>query len=299
MRETSVTTDDGRVLKVLEAGDQDGFPVFVHHGTPSSRLLYGEHVEDATRRGIRLISHDRPGYGGSSRRRGRSVADVAEDVATIAAAFGIDRFASWGISGGGPHVLACAALLKGRCVAAASLASIAPYDYDDDGNNNMDGFDYFDGMGKDNVVEFKLALAGEEGLRPRHEADRRELVSAGREALVASMRTLLSPVDEAAMTGEAADYIVSWMNEGLAPGVDGWLDDDLAFVRPWGFDLSSIEVPVLLWQGRQDHFVPYGHGRWLAERIPGVDARLRDEEGHLTLLLTKIGETHEWLLAHA
>jgi pimeloyl-ACP methyl ester carboxylesterase len=287
MGEATVPAKGGRDLRVVEAGVADGFPVLIHNGTPMSRLLFQPCVEDAEQRGIRLISYDRPGYGDSTPHPGRSVADAAHDVAAIADALGIDRLATWGISGGGPHALACAALLPERVSAVASLASVAPYP--------ADGLDWFAGMGDANVAEFGLTLEGREALEPflRHERD--EMLAAGPAGLAEAMRTLLSPTDRAVFTGEAAAYIFEAFRAGSEERLDGWIDDDLAFAKPWGFDLEQIEVPVLLWQGAEDRFVPFAHGEWLAARIPGVDARLSETDGHLTLLVQRLGEVHAWL----
>jgi pimeloyl-ACP methyl ester carboxylesterase len=262
--------------------------VIVHHGTPLSGLSYAPHVALAAEQGIRLIGYDRPGYGGSSRRPGRVVADCAADVHTIANALELDRFASWGISGGGPHVLACAALCDERLRAVASLAAVAPY--------GADGLDWLRGMGEDNHIEFGKALEGEQALRPMLEEVRDAKLDA--EGLVALLRTLLGPEDLAVLTGEFAEYMLEWQKAGLEPGVDGWLDDDLAFTRPWGFDPGSVNRPVLLLHGADDRFVPVSHGRWLAARIPGVEARITETDGHLTLLTRRMREVNEWLLSH-
>src|SRR5581483_3132479 len=135
----SVRTSDGRTLTVREAGDPAGVPVLLHNGTPGSGLLYEPHVRDAEEKGIRLFSYDRPGYGASSRKRGRSVADCAPDVEAVCDSLGVGRFCVCGISGGGPHALATAALLPDRVAAAASLASVAPFD--------AEGLDFLAGMG--------------------------------------------------------------------------------------------------------------------------------------------------------
>jgi pimeloyl-ACP methyl ester carboxylesterase len=289
MGEATVRAEDGRELRVVEAGAADGLAVLVHNGTPMSRLLFRPCVEDAEQRGIRLIGYDRPGYGGSTPHPGRNVADASRDVAAIADALDIDRLATWGISGGGPHALACAALLPERVVAAASLASVAPYP--------AEGLDWFAGMGEANVAEFGLTLEGREALEPflRHERD--AMLAAGPAGLAGAMRTLLSPTDHAVFTGETADYMFEAFRAGNEERLDGWLDDDLAFAKPWGFELEQIDVPVLLWQGAEDRFVPFAHGEWLARRIPTVDARLSRDDGHLTLLVRRLGEVHGWLVA--
>jgi pimeloyl-ACP methyl ester carboxylesterase len=284
----SVAASDGRILHAIEAGDPDGFPVVIHHGTPGCAIFDERHVDDAIARGIRLVAYDRPGYAGSSRDAGRSIGDAAADVAAIGDALGFDRFATWGVSGGGPHALATAALLPDRVVAAASLAAVAPYD--------ADGLDYLDGMGEMNIEEFGAALAGEAALRPNHERDAVEFVAAGPAGLKEGLATLLSPVDAAALDDALAAHMFESFETGLANGVDGWLDDDLAFIAPWGFDVADISVPVLLWQGLEDRFVPPGHGRWLAGRIPGVETRITPDDGHLTLYTRRVPEVHSWLL---
>ena len=287
--ERTVRTPDGRTLAVEESGDPGGRPILVHMGTPNSRLLYGPIMADAAARGLRLISYDRPGYGGSSAQPGRTVADCAADVRTICAELGIGRLATWGISGGGPHVLACAALLPDLVTAAASLASPAPY--------GAEGLDYFAGMGQENVDDFSLFLADEDAARAKAERDREELLATSPEDAAKAIESLLTPTDAAALRGELAEYLTASQQAGLAPGIEGWFDDNCT-VRPWGFDLADITVPVLLLHGRQDMFVPFGHGEWLAAHIPGVEARLLDHEGHLTLMNNRVPEVHAWLSEH-
>ena len=259
----------------------------MHHGTPACGLPSGWMADDAARRGARLVGYDRPGYGGSSRRPGRTVADAAADTAAIADAFGADRFRTWGISGGGPHSLACAALLPDRVIAAAALASVAPYD--------AEGLDFLAGMGEDNVVEFEAAAAGREQVLPLIETMREGLLSTTPESVAESMRSLLPPADAAVITGDFAVYLHESMTTGQQPGVEGWLDDDLAFVSDWGFRVEDISVPTLLLQGRQDLMVPFAHGEWLAARVPKADVRLTDDDGHLTLI-ADLGPVHDWLL---
>jgi pimeloyl-ACP methyl ester carboxylesterase len=286
----TVEAGDGRTLAVEDAGDPAGQPVLVHMGTPNTRHLYPPIVADATRRGLRLICYDRPGYGGSTPHPGRTVADCAADVRAICGSLGISRLAMWGISGGGPHLLACAALLPGLVSAAASLASQAPY--------GAAGLDWFDGMGQANVDDFQLQQTDPVASRAKLEQDRAEFLAATPQDLLGSWQTLLSPVDSAVLTGGLAEYLTRSSQDGLAPGGEGWWDDGVALSGAWGFELSQISVPVLLVHGRQDRFVPFGHGEWLARHIPGVEARLLDNDGHLTLLQRRIPEVHAWLAGH-
>ncbi len=285
----TVHTPDGRTLAVEDYGDPAGRPVLVHHGTPSSRHLYGPHVRDAAGRGLRLIGYDRPGYGDSSPQPGRTVADCAGDVRAICAELGIDRLATWGISGGGPHVLACAALLPDLVTAAASLASLAPFHAED--------LDYFAGMGQGNVDDTRLFFTDEPAARRKMDEDREDLLAASPEDAARGLASMVSPPDAAVMGGELDAFMLSCVKDGLAPGNEGWWDDN-CLLRPWGFDLADIAVPVLLLHGRQDMFSPFGHGEWLAGHIPGVEARLLDHDGHMTLLHNRVPEVHAWLSAH-
>ena len=273
---------------MLEAGAPEGRPVLVHNGTPNSRLLYEPTVRLAENQGIRIIGYDRPGYGGSERDPGRTVAGCAADVRAIATALGIERLAVWGISGGGPHAIACAALLPDLVPAVAVLASIAPW--------GAQGLDYFEGMGSENVEDFELTLRDRAAGRAKHEQDRLESLAATPETIYTTIETLLSPMDREALTVTLTRYLYESMQLGLAPGADGWWDDDVAFAEPWGFELEHIRTPVLLLHGRQDRFVPFSHGEWLARHIPGVEARLSDNDGHLTLIENHLEGVHEWLL---
>jgi len=286
-REHDVPAPGGRTLRVLEAGDLEGAVVVVHHGTPGGRLLHRPWVQDAASKGLRLVAFDRPGYGGSSPRPGRTVADVAQDVAAILDALGAERFATWGASGGGPHALACGALLPERCAAVATLAGVAPYD--------AEGLDWVAGQGEANLEEWDAVRAGREAIEAFCAAEADEMVAATPEQLVAALRTLLSPPDVAVVDGELGDHLVASMRDALGGGVEGWVDDDLAILAPWGFDPADVAVPVLLWQGEQDLMVPSAHGRWLAGRIPGVEAHLSSQDGHLTLGTTRLPGIHAWL----
>ena len=259
-------------------------------GTPNSRLLYDGHLRLAAKQGVRLIAYDRPGYGGSTAQPRRTIADVATDVCAVADALQVDRFGVWGISGGGPHALACAALLEGRVVAVASLASPAPF--------NAAGLDYFAGMGDMNVEDTKLMLDDADAARAKNDADRVTLLAATPDGIREFMQTLLSPVDAAVLTGAYAEFMARRIQDGLAPGAEGAWDDSWAMLQPWGFELDAIRVPLQLWHGRHDRFVPYAHGEWLATAIPGVDAHLSEDDGHLTLTERRLPAIHSWLLEH-
>jgi pimeloyl-ACP methyl ester carboxylesterase len=287
--ERTVRTPDGRTLAVEIGGDPAGKPVLVHMGTPNSRRLYGPNVADARERGLRLIGYDRPGYGASSPHPGRTVADCAADVRAICATLHIDRLAMWGISGGGPHVLACAALLPGLVAAAASLASLAPYD--------AEGLDYFAGMGEDNVEDMQLYLKDQDAARAKTESDREKMLSATATDVADSLQSLLTPTDAAVLTGEMAEFLVSSSREGLELSSEGWWEDS-CMLQPWGFSLADISIPVMIMHGRQDRFVPFTHGEWLAKHVPAAEVRLLDDDGHLTLFERRIPEVHAWLAGY-
>jgi len=270
MTETTetITTVDERRLAFCQWGDLAGKPVFSLHGTPGSRLVR-HHDEDVYRRAnVRAITYDRPGYGRSTRHPGRRVADAAGDVAAIADALGLARFAVTGGSGGGPHSLACAALLPDRVTRAASVVGITPF-----GPGGLAREEFLDGMVEGNVREFSWALEGEETLRPQLERLTQELL----ESLESDSDTPLgedyevSPEDLAVMKrGGFRAMMAEATREGIGRSSDGIVDDDLAFTRPWGFDVTNITIPVTVAYGPHDTLVPPAHGRWLAHTIPGA-----------------------------
>ena len=281
----NVTTPDGRTLRVFLGGDESGVPVVGHHGTPGARVLWDGWSEEAAARGVCLVGYDRPGYGGSTRHAGRSVADAVADVRAIAGALGVDRLGTWGVSGGGPHVLACAALAPDLVAAAACLAGPMPYE----------GDDYWIGMSEENVLEFGAALEGEKQVR----AFVTELgagIQGGTEELKEGLGSLLSPVDAAVLDRPFGTFLVEKMKLAVREGIDGWVDDDLAFVGDWGFDPGRSGAPVLLVQGEHDGMVPRGHFDWLAAHVAGAEQRFEPAHGHLSLSESGIPEVLDWLL---
>jgi pimeloyl-ACP methyl ester carboxylesterase len=256
------------------------------HGTPGGRISYWEDPSIYARHGLRRLTYDRPGYGDSTRQPGRIVADVIPDVLTIADQLGIDRFAVTGGSGGGPHALATAALLPDRVVRCLAVVSVAPYD--------AEGLDWLAGQTAGNVEEFEAAAKGEEFYRPIVERERKttlERLAEGRADFLGDNYEM-SESDKKQMERHlaiAADHMISC----LANGGDGWVDDGIAFTRPWGFDVRDIRVPVMLSYGRSDTLVPAAHGDWLAARIPGVQVEVTDA-GHLGDD-SQVEKHHAWL----
>ena len=225
-------------------------------------------------RGLRLVTTSRPGYGDSSRQAGRSVVDVVADTKAVLAAIGAERCVVGGWSGGGPHALACAARLD-EALAVLLIASVAPYE--------ADGLDWIAGMGEDNVTEFEAAVQGEGRLRPYLEQAREQLRDVAAAGIVASLGSVLPEVDRAVLTDEFGEDMASSFHEALRIGVDGWLDDDLGFVKPWGFDLSEVSIPTMIWQGSADLMVPFAHGQWLFSQLPHAVVHLEPGEGHLSI----------------
>ena len=262
--ESEHTLPDGRTLQLYDTGATSGtLTVFWHHGTPNIGPPPEPLFATSERLGLRWIGFDRPGYGGSSPLPGRDVVSAASCVASIADALGLERFAVMGHSGGGPHALACAALLPGRVLAAVSMAGLAPY--------GAEGLDWFGGMNLSGVASLRAALAGREA----------------KEAYEASG----PPFDPSMFT--AADYAAlegtwAWLNSVVGPaqaaGPGGLIADDLAYVSPWGFSPSQITCPLLLLHGTADRVVPTSHSQWLARQISSAELWLRPDDGHLSVL---------------
>jgi pimeloyl-ACP methyl ester carboxylesterase len=284
----SLQLPDGRALDVSVSGG-GGTPLLVHHGTPGDRTPYPPFAGAAAARGLRYVSYSRPGYGGSSRQPGRAVADCAADAAAVLDRLGAQRCYTLGASGGGPHALACAALLPDRVLACATVAGVAPFD--------AAGLEFLAGMGQENQQEFGAALAGPAQLQAYLEREAPALAGVTGAQVAAALGDLVSPVDVAALRGDFADYVAESFRGALSSGIWGWFDDDLAFTRPWEFQLGGIAVPVLVWQGAQDRMVPFAHGRWLAAHLTRVTANLLPGEGHLSIAVDKFGEVVDQLLA--
>jgi pimeloyl-ACP methyl ester carboxylesterase len=263
-------------LEVVRHGPSDGRVLVFHVGTPNAPEAFPLLTDALDERGWQLVAYARPGYAGSARREGRRVADAAADTAAILDALGLDRFVTIGWSGGGPHALACAALLPDRCDAAASLAGVAPFD--------ADGLDFLAGMAPENVEEFGAAARSRDDLEVFLTREAAALAHITGEDVAEGLGGLVDDVDRRALTGAFAETMASMLRRALSTGIDGWLDDDLAFVKPWGFDLDAIRVPVSIWQGAHDRMVPFSHGEWLAANVPGARAHLYDDEGHISLV---------------
>lgn len=276
--ETDLALSGGRTLRVYDtgAGDAAGFAVFWHHGTPNTGAPPEPLFAVAAERGIRWVSHDRPGYGGSTPQPGRDVASAAADVASIADALGIDRFAVMGHSGGGPHAVACAAVLSGRVLAAVCVSGLAPF--------AAEGLDWFAGMIPSGAAELRAAAAGRAAL----------------EAHFASAEfdpEMFTPADHGALSGPWS-WIGTVVDQALASDQGGMADDDLAYVTPWGCDPGQVSAPILFVHGTQDRIVPHSHAEWLAQRCPSAELWLRPDDGHVSVLSSSILAL-DWLREHA
>jgi pimeloyl-ACP methyl ester carboxylesterase len=275
---TTVTERDlhlggGRVLHTYDTGTGDR-AVFWHHGTPNVGAPPAPLFELADRLDIRWVAHDRPGYGGSTPVPDRDVASAADDVAAIADALGIGRFGVMGHSGGGPHALACATRMPDRVLAAVSVSGMAPFD--------APGLDWFAGMAPAGVASLQAARAGR-AAKERHEAT------------AADRDPGFTTADAAALAGDWA-WVLDVVRPALAAGPAALIDDDLAYVRPWGADPTTIVVPVLLVHGAHDAVVPSSHGEWLAAHVDGAEWRLDPADGHVSVL-RHAPAALEWLAA--
>lgn len=261
LTETDLTLADGRTLHVYDTGGGPHAVVW-HHGTPNTGLPPEPLFAASDRLGIRWVSYDRPGYGGSTPAPGRDVASAATDTAAVADALGLDRFAVMGHSGGGSHALACGALLPDRVTRVLDVSGLAPH--------GPDGLDWFAGMSDVGRASLGAAAAG----RAAKEAY---------EAAAGEADPGFIPADHAALAGPWA-WFMTVVNPGMANGAGPLIDDDLAHVNPWGFDPADITVPVLLLHGTGDRMVPSTHAEWLAARLPAAELRLVPGAGHISVL---------------
>jgi pimeloyl-ACP methyl ester carboxylesterase len=287
VREGTLTAADGRTLAYVERGPADGLPVILSHGTPGSRLTRHPDPEIYERHCVRVVAYDRPGYGRSDPQRGRSVADAPADIAAIGDELGFERFAVVGGSGGAPHALACGALLADRVTRVGALVTPAPSD--------DAGFDFFEGLAELNVKEFSAALEGEEAieafLQPYVDTIRTDV-----DSVIEEMLTELPEIDRERAARPATRAIMkeSWV-EAVRQGSRGWADDDLAFAKPWGFELEDVRAETRVWQGELDVLTPRPHGEYVASRLPNARFELLEGGGHF--LEEEWGVVFDWLAA--
>jgi pimeloyl-ACP methyl ester carboxylesterase len=287
LEEFSFRAPDGREIRVRSAPESAGYPVLVHHGTPGSRHLFPPNVEDAARRGLRLIAWDRPGYAGTPGLPGRTIADGAAEADALATALGVSRFATWGFSGGGGYALACAARLPNAVTATVVIASLAPYD--------DEIADWARGWATE--AEVHRYFADPVAARQQFRADAAWYRESG-----STPEGWFARWGEAAGADEAhsrpvAEHLALIFRESMRNGDEGWWEDWVAYLSPWGFDVGDIRVPVQLWHGGGDAAAAVGHGRWLAEHIPGVDAHFIEDEDHTNIEALHQVEAWEWMLA--
>ena len=287
MREFDVTIAGGGVLHAYDAGTggAHALPVVWHHGTPNIGTPPTPLLDHADRLGLRLVGYDRPGYGGSTARPDRTVASAASDTATVVDALDaphtVDasqpgrRFAVLGHSGGGPHALACAALLPDRVVAAVSISGLAPYDPARDA-------EWFAGFSDLGAASLRAAVAG----RAAKEAY---------ESVEHDGDFGFIDADAAAFDREWG-WIMEVVRPALAAGPAPLIDDDLAYVRAWGFDPSGIRTPVRLVHGGLDRVVPAAHSEQLAQGIPHAVMDRAHDDGHISIL-RRAADALEWVAA--
>lgn len=288
MSVTEFTTSDGRRLDLYVEGPDDAVPLVFHCGTPGSGIPHPGLVRSLAERGLRYVSWSRPGYGNSTRQPDRSVASVVADATEVLDSLGAEEAWMLGWSGGGPHALACASLMPGRVLGTATIGCVAPFD--------AAGLDFLAGMGEENIEEFGAAVDGPETLGGFMEQAWPEFRDVTAAEIATSLGDLVDDVDRSSITGELADWYATIIQDGLRESYWGWFDDDVVFVRDWGFDLATIAGPVHIWQGAHDRMVPYAHGEWLAAHVGGACAHLSDEHGHLTLIVDSLPQILDELI---
>lgn len=266
----------GRQLEALVSGPPGGLTIVLHNGTPAGLMAAPPIAATVAERGMRLVLYARPGYEASTPDPGRRVRDAAADLAAVLDALGAGEFVTVGWSGGGPHALACAAVLRGRVLATVCMSGPAPFD--------AEGLDWFAGMAPAGAAEYRAAATGRAAL----------------EAYLASAQfdpQVFTPADHAAAFG-AWSWMGTVAGQALATDHGGMVDDDLAYVTPWGCDPKEITTPILLVHGAQDRLVPSSHATWLAQRCRTAELWLRPDDGHVSILNSSVMAL-DWLREHA
>ncbi|MFM2237805.1 MAG: hypothetical protein RL389_152 [Actinomycetota bacterium] len=273
MEKTSITLSDGRHLELLVAGMPQSNAVIFHHGTPGATSTWEAWLSEVESRGGFAISYSRPGYGRSDRHEGRTIIDNASDIEEVLKHYGISKIVSIGWSGGGPHCLADTTLFQS--VAAISIAGVGPFGASD--------LDFLEGMGEENHDEFGEAVKGPAAIEDWMKRNAAGLAQVTSDEIIDAFGGLIGDADKKALNEGAAEGVAKSYRQSIEKGYYGWMDDDLAFVVPWGFDIASISKPVELWQGNDDFMVPHAHGYWLEKNIPTAKLNFVPGEGHISL----------------
>jgi pimeloyl-ACP methyl ester carboxylesterase len=265
---------DGRFLEYFDNGISSTSAIVFHHGTPAHASLWSAWLDLAASKGIRALSYSRAGYGISDRNEGRTVFSNNGDIRELLDSFGIRDFISIGWSGGGPHALATTMMSGSK--GAITLAGVGEYGAAD--------LDFLAGMGPENEEEFGEALKGESEISAWMDKNALAFKDVTDVEIREALGGLIGDADKKALDGVVADEYATATRKGLAVSFDGWIDDDIAFVQPWGFTLSDISVPVLIWQGDQDLMVPHAHSYWLEKHIPTGKLHFVPGHGHISLI---------------
>jgi pimeloyl-ACP methyl ester carboxylesterase len=287
--EFEVQVPDGRRLIAEVAGPDEGELVVSHTGTPGSRHTYEQHLCEGADRGLRHVTYSRPGYEGSDRLPGRAFADCVADTVAVVDALGVDSFHVVGNSGGAPHALACAALLPTRVRSVATISGFAPRD--------AEGLDWLAGMGAPNVAEFTAVAAGDSELQRSIEGLAASMLGDdGGGEIGAALEDCLCPADLECLVEPFLGFNLEGFKRSIGQGIWGWFDDDKAAYGDWGFDPARIEVPLTLWHGADDRFVPAAHTEWLAARLPAASCHLLAGEGHVSMYVRNYGAVLDELI---
>jgi pimeloyl-ACP methyl ester carboxylesterase len=273
MEQTFFTLTDGRKVELLIAGKSSDKAIVFHHGTPGATSTWESWLAEVENQGGFAFAYSRPGYGSSDRHEGRTVVDNSSDIEEILKHLGISKIVSIGWSGGGPHCLADTTLFQS--VAAISIAGVGPFGASD--------LDFLEGMGEENHDEFGEAVRGPAAIEDWMKRNASGLAQVTADEIIDAFGGLIGEADKKALNDGAAEGVAKSYRQSIEHGYYGWMDDDLAFVEPWGFDLPSINKPVELWQGNDDFMVPHAHGYWLEKHIPTAKLNFVAGEGHISL----------------
>jgi len=278
----SIRLRDERMLAYVTVGESSGVPILAVHGTPGCRDP-ATWADAASATGARVISPDRPGYGLSDFHPGQTLLDWPSDVRELADALALDHFAVVGVSGGGPYAAACGYALPDRVAAVGLVCAVGPFwdvpEVDATATDEAGGWIR-------ELIDLARVDPGSAEAHAREECGRdAEMCGRDPEEFVAFWfdgEGAPSPDSAVLQTPERREHAKDQVREALRAGVDGYTQDELIIsVRPWGFGLDEIGVPVHLWHGELDTLVPVQSARYVARAIPNCSPRFFPNEGHL------------------